>query len=208
MLDCVPSRQAYLLGRIWFLSVNSYKRQFRFHTLGPMKNISTMNAWKLYKRDIKTSSSIIIIIGTILSTESVGAAEAVSWAVGHNPGRVTTPTQDTRMAQLSQQAGIQFADLGRMTGWVNPLVCINSEANGAWTQDPWIPSRYPNHWADTRLFLSILTFISSHYFSIYFCLTRCSLYLNAYRKRRHDPSALTLAQSPSLTPHRQTQAVT
>jgi len=57
-----------------------------------------------------------IVIGTILCTESVGAAEAVSWAIGHNPGRVATPTQDTRMAQLSQQAGTQFADLGRMTG--------------------------------------------------------------------------------------------
>ena len=33
---------------------------------------------------------------------SVGAAEAVSWANGHNLGRVTTPTQDTQMAQSSQ----------------------------------------------------------------------------------------------------------
>ena len=29
------------------------------------------------------------------SVQSVGAAEAVSLAIGHNPGRVTTPTQYT-----------------------------------------------------------------------------------------------------------------
>ena len=29
------------------------------------------------------------------SVQSVGAAEAVSLAIGHNPGRVATPTQDT-----------------------------------------------------------------------------------------------------------------
>ena len=31
--------------------------------------------------------------------QSIGAAKAVSWAIGHNPGQVTTPTQDTQMAQ-------------------------------------------------------------------------------------------------------------
>jgi len=29
--------------------------------------------------------------------------------------------------------------------------CINSAANGAWTQDSRIPSHHPNHWANTRL---------------------------------------------------------
>ena len=50
------------------------------------------------------------------SVQSVGAAEVVSWAIGHNPARVATPTQDTRIAQPSQQAGTHFVDLGRMTG--------------------------------------------------------------------------------------------
>ena len=36
-----------------------------------------------------------IVIGNILCTESVGAAEEVSWAIGHNPGWVATPTQAT-----------------------------------------------------------------------------------------------------------------
>ena len=52
--------------------------------------------------------------------QSVGAAEAVSWAIEHNPGWVTTLTQDTRMAQSPQQAGTHFVNLGRMTGGVNP----------------------------------------------------------------------------------------
>ena len=39
------------------------------------------------------------------SVHSVGAAKAVSWAIGHNPGQVATLTGDTRMAQSSQQAG-------------------------------------------------------------------------------------------------------
>ena len=47
------------------------------------------------------------------SVQSISAAEAVSLAIGHNPGRVATPTQDTRMAQSSQQAGTHFADLRR-----------------------------------------------------------------------------------------------
>ena len=50
------------------------------------------------------------------SVQGVGAAKAVSWAIGHNPGQVATPTQDTRMAQSSRQAGTHFADLGQMTG--------------------------------------------------------------------------------------------
>ena len=50
------------------------------------------------------------------SVQSVGAAKAVSWVIGHNPGRVATPTQDTQMAQSSQQAGTHFVNLGRMTG--------------------------------------------------------------------------------------------
>ena len=44
------------------------------------------------------------------SVQSVGTAKAVSWAIGHNPGRVTTSTQDTQMAQSSQQAGTRFAN--------------------------------------------------------------------------------------------------
>ena len=48
------------------------------------------------------------------SVQSVGAASAVSLAIGHNPGRVATPTQDTSKLALI------FADLGRMTGRVNP----------------------------------------------------------------------------------------
>ena len=54
------------------------------------------------------------------SVQSIGAANAVSWAIGHNPGWVATSTQNTQMAQSSQQAGIHFADLERMTGRVNP----------------------------------------------------------------------------------------
>ena len=50
------------------------------------------------------------------SVQSIGAAEVVSWATEHNSGWVTAPTQDTQMAQSSQQAGTHFADLGRMTG--------------------------------------------------------------------------------------------
>ena len=34
------------------------------------------------------------------SVQSVGAAETVSLAIGHNPGRVTTPTQYTSMLAL------------------------------------------------------------------------------------------------------------
>ena len=34
------------------------------------------------------------------SVQSVGAAEAVSLAIGHNPGPVTTPTQDTSKLAL------------------------------------------------------------------------------------------------------------
>ena len=47
------------------------------------------------------------------TVQSVGAAEAVSWTIGYNPGWVTTLMQDTQMAQSSQQAGTHFADLGR-----------------------------------------------------------------------------------------------
>ena len=54
------------------------------------------------------------------SMQSVGAAEAVSLAIGHNPGWVTTLMQDTQMAQSSKQAGTHIADLRRMTGGVNP----------------------------------------------------------------------------------------
>ena len=54
------------------------------------------------------------------SVQSVSAAKAVSWAIGHNPGRVATLTQDILMAQSSQQAGTHFADLRRMTIF-NPL---------------------------------------------------------------------------------------
>ena len=50
------------------------------------------------------------------SVQSVGAAEAVSWAIGNNPIQVVTPKQDTQMAQSSQQAGTHFADLRMMTG--------------------------------------------------------------------------------------------
>ena len=50
------------------------------------------------------------------SVQNISAAKAVSWAIGHNPGWVATPTQDTQMAQSFQQAGTHFADLRRMTG--------------------------------------------------------------------------------------------
>ena len=43
-------------------------------------------------------------------------AQSKSKSIGHNLGRVATPTQDTRMAQSSQQAGTHFANLRRMTG--------------------------------------------------------------------------------------------
>ena len=52
----------------------------------------------------------------LYSAQSISVAKSVSWAVEHNPEWVTTPTQDTRIAQSSQQAGTHFADLGRMTG--------------------------------------------------------------------------------------------
>ena len=48
------------------------------------------------------------------SVQSVGAAEAVSLDIGHNPGPVTTLTQYTSTLALI------FADLGRMPGKVNP----------------------------------------------------------------------------------------
>ena len=54
------------------------------------------------------------------SVQSVGAAEAASLAFGHNPGWDATPTQDTQMAQSSQQAGTHFVDLRSVTGRVNP----------------------------------------------------------------------------------------
>ena len=54
------------------------------------------------------------------SVQRVGAADAVSCAIGHNPGQVATLTQDTQMAQSSQHAGTHFANLRRMIGWVNP----------------------------------------------------------------------------------------
>ena len=44
------------------------------------------------------------------SVQSVGAASAVSWAIGHNPGWVTTSTHE-----ISKLALI-FADPRRMTG--------------------------------------------------------------------------------------------
>ena len=34
------------------------------------------------------------------TVQSVGAVEAVSLAIGHNPGRVATPTQDTSKLAL------------------------------------------------------------------------------------------------------------
>ena len=42
------------------------------------------------------------------SVQSVGAAEAVSLAIGHNPGRVATPTQDTRMTRSSPASWYSF----------------------------------------------------------------------------------------------------
>ena len=48
--------------------------------------------------------------------QSVGAAEAVSWAIEHNPGRVATPMQDTQNDFLTQEAGTHFADLRGTTG--------------------------------------------------------------------------------------------
>ena len=50
------------------------------------------------------------------SAQSIGAAKAISWAIGNNPGWVANPTQDTQMAQSSQQAGTHFSNLRRMTG--------------------------------------------------------------------------------------------
>ena len=66
------------------------------------------------RRDFQSNT-----LGTY-SVQSIGADWAVSWAVGHNPGQVATPTQDTQMAQSSQYAGTHFVDLRKMTGWVNP----------------------------------------------------------------------------------------
>ena len=37
--------------------------------------------------------------------------------------------------------------------------CIYSAADGAWTQDPWIPSRHPNHWANTRLLFCVVVVV-------------------------------------------------
>ena len=54
------------------------------------------------------------------SVQSISAAKVVSWAIGHNPGWVTTPTQETQMAQSSQQAGTHFANLRRMAGEIKP----------------------------------------------------------------------------------------
>ena len=58
--------------------------------------------------------------GGAYSIQSISAAKAVSLAIGHNPGLVTTLTQDTQMAKLSQQSGTHFANLRRTTG----RICI------------------------------------------------------------------------------------
>jgi len=55
------------------------------------------------------------------SVQSISPAKAVSWAIGHKAEQVITPTQDTQMAHSSQQAGTHFANLRRMTGWINPI---------------------------------------------------------------------------------------
>ena len=55
--------------------------------------------------------------------QSIGAAEAVSLAIGHNAGRVVTLTQYTTMLVLI------FANLRRMTDRVNPTwLCTHSTA--------------------------------------------------------------------------------
>ena len=62
----------------------------------------------------ETSPLLHPSIGTILCADQiVGAAKADSLAIGHNPGWVATPKQYTSMLT-------HFADLGRMTGRVNP----------------------------------------------------------------------------------------
>ena len=60
-------------------------------------------------------SSMRPSIGTILCIEH-WYAKAVSWTIGYNLEQVTTLTQETKMAQSSQQAGTHFANLRRMTG--------------------------------------------------------------------------------------------
>ena len=88
-----------------------------------------------------SSSRLIPCWGSIhplgsYSMQSVGAAWAVSLGIGHNPGRVTTPTQDTSKMALI---------LPTSEGWQaeSNSPDINSTAKGIWTQDPRIPSPPP-----------------------------------------------------------------
>ena len=89
------------------------KTQMTQKTVRTQKTPKTQSTQKTSKTP--KSQRTIYPLGSY-SVQSVGAAEAVSWAIAHNPGRVATPLQDTRMAQSSQQAGTHFAYLRRMTG--------------------------------------------------------------------------------------------
>jgi len=80
---------------------------------------TTLSYWYIYQH-LTITTNYIHPLGPY-SLQSIGAAAAGSWAIGHNPGRVATPTQDTQIAQSFQQAGTHFADLGKMTGWINPI---------------------------------------------------------------------------------------
>ena len=48
----------------------------------------------------KQLDGLKLLFSTRDSVQSVGAAEAVSFAIGHNPGRVATATQDTSKLAL------------------------------------------------------------------------------------------------------------
>ena len=76
--------------------------------------------------------------------QRVGAAKAVSLAIGHNPGQVTPQTQDTSKPALN------FADLRRMTGRVNPTWYEFNSRGGFELRILGSQTHHPNHKANTR----------------------------------------------------------
>ena len=68
--------------------------------------------------------------------QSIGAAKAVSWAIGYNPGWVATLMQDTRMAQSSQQAGTHFCRPRKDDRLSEPHLVLIQRPSRIWTQDP------------------------------------------------------------------------
>ena len=70
-----------------------------------------MLVWLLFKTSSLGFISSIHPL-RLYSTQNVGAAAAVSWAIGHNPGWVANLTQDTRRRQCEWRGRRQHKGKG------------------------------------------------------------------------------------------------